>query len=233
VRLCEDRPRNSRRRTQHDGPRRFCPCMSAPRTARPSATATRDKLVTTAAGDLHERGLTGVQLVISDTHSGLVKAVGTVLQGASWQRCRVHFMRNVLGQGQQGPRRDGRRHRPHDLRPARPEGARTGSAAPGPPRRQPGSPRPARPQQPDRARSCPGRAGPAPTAAVRAPYSAPTATVRAPYSRRPLTCAVCGSSEPPTQEINDSLPRTTRSVCVRPLLFTHGVPLPFGFLVSS
>jgi putative transposase len=46
--------------------------------------------------DLRGRGLTGVQLVISDAHAGLVAAVGTVLQGAAWQRCRVHFMRNVL-----------------------------------------------------------------------------------------------------------------------------------------
>lgn len=42
------------------------------------------------------RGLGGVQLVMSDAHSGLKKAIGTVFQGASWQRCRVHFMRNVL-----------------------------------------------------------------------------------------------------------------------------------------
>jgi len=46
--------------------------------------------------DLRGRGLAGVQLVISDAHAGLVAAVGTVLQGAAWQRCRVHFMRNVL-----------------------------------------------------------------------------------------------------------------------------------------
>jgi putative transposase len=46
--------------------------------------------------DLRDRGLTGVQLVISDAHRGLVNAIGTVLQGVSWQRCRVHFMRNVL-----------------------------------------------------------------------------------------------------------------------------------------
>jgi transposase-like protein len=45
---------------------------------------------------LKTRGLDGVQLVISDAHSGLKKAIGTVFQGASWQRCRVHFMRNVL-----------------------------------------------------------------------------------------------------------------------------------------
>jgi putative transposase len=46
--------------------------------------------------DLRDRGLTGVQLVISDAHRGLVNAIGTVLQGAAWQRCRVHFMRNAL-----------------------------------------------------------------------------------------------------------------------------------------
>ena len=46
---------------------------------------------------LKTRGLSGVKLVISDAHSGLKKAIGTVFQGASWQRCRVHFMRNVLG----------------------------------------------------------------------------------------------------------------------------------------
>ena len=47
--------------------------------------------------DLRDRGLNGVQLVISDAHRGLVNAIGTVLQGVAWQRCRVHFMRNALG----------------------------------------------------------------------------------------------------------------------------------------
>jgi transposase-like protein len=42
------------------------------------------------------RGLQGVQLVISDAHKGLREAIETVLTGATWQRCRVHFMRNVL-----------------------------------------------------------------------------------------------------------------------------------------
>jgi putative transposase len=42
------------------------------------------------------RGLSGVKLVTSDSHRGLKSAVGAVLQGASWQRCRVHFMRNAL-----------------------------------------------------------------------------------------------------------------------------------------
>jgi putative transposase len=45
---------------------------------------------------LVQRGLKGVQLVISDAHSGLKEAISAVLNGASWQRCRVHFMRNVL-----------------------------------------------------------------------------------------------------------------------------------------
>ncbi len=42
------------------------------------------------------RGLSGVQLVISDSHQGLKGAIAAVLQGASWQRCRTHFMRNAL-----------------------------------------------------------------------------------------------------------------------------------------
>jgi transposase-like protein len=45
---------------------------------------------------LKARGLSGVKLVVSDAHSGLVAAIGTCFQGAAWQRCRVHFMRNVL-----------------------------------------------------------------------------------------------------------------------------------------
>jgi putative transposase len=45
---------------------------------------------------LKERGLTGVQLVTSDAHHGLKNAVQAVLAGATWQRCRVHFMRNLL-----------------------------------------------------------------------------------------------------------------------------------------
>jgi putative transposase len=43
-----------------------------------------------------KRGLRGVRLVISDAHEGLRQAIGTVFSGASWQRCRVHFMRNLL-----------------------------------------------------------------------------------------------------------------------------------------
>jgi len=41
------------------------------------------------------RGLRGVQLVNSDAHRGLVEAIAQVFVGASWQRCTVHFLRNV------------------------------------------------------------------------------------------------------------------------------------------
>jgi putative transposase len=42
------------------------------------------------------RGLTGVLLVISDDHRGLKQAIAATLPGAGWQRCRVHFVRNLL-----------------------------------------------------------------------------------------------------------------------------------------
>jgi transposase-like protein len=45
---------------------------------------------------LRARGLSGVRLVISDQHLGLKAAVEAVMVGSAWQRCRVHFMRNVL-----------------------------------------------------------------------------------------------------------------------------------------
>jgi putative transposase len=51
---------------------------------------------------LKTRGLGGVQLVISDAHSGLKQAIEAVLIGAAWQRCRVHFLRNVLAQVPKG-----------------------------------------------------------------------------------------------------------------------------------
>jgi transposase-like protein len=42
------------------------------------------------------RGLSGVRLVISDAHPGLIDAIASTLPGASWQRCRTHFLRNLL-----------------------------------------------------------------------------------------------------------------------------------------
>ncbi len=44
---------------------------------------------------LVERGLSGVRLAISDAHGGVKNAVRTVFQGSTWQRCKVHFLRNV------------------------------------------------------------------------------------------------------------------------------------------
>ena len=46
--------------------------------------------------DLVARGLQGVRLVVSDAHEGLKRAIGETFAGASWQRCRVHFMRSML-----------------------------------------------------------------------------------------------------------------------------------------
>ena len=46
---------------------------------------------------LKARGLKGVELVVSDEHEGLKSAVGRHFQGASHQRCQVHYSRNLLG----------------------------------------------------------------------------------------------------------------------------------------
>jgi putative transposase len=46
--------------------------------------------------DLVARGLSGVKLVTSDAHRGLVAAIGATLPGASWQRCRTHYAANLM-----------------------------------------------------------------------------------------------------------------------------------------
>ena len=46
--------------------------------------------------DLTARGLTGVRLVTSDAHNGLVAAIGATLPGATWQRCRTHYAANLM-----------------------------------------------------------------------------------------------------------------------------------------
>lgn len=51
---------------------------------------------------LKARGLHGTQLVISDAHVGLKSAIAAVMVGSAWQRCRVHFLRNVLAQVPKG-----------------------------------------------------------------------------------------------------------------------------------
>ena len=53
---------------------------------------------------LARRGLRGVKLVISDAHEGIKAAVSKVFT-ATWQRCRVHFMRNVLAHAGKSGRR--------------------------------------------------------------------------------------------------------------------------------
>lgn len=46
--------------------------------------------------NLKTRGLKGVEMIVSDQHTGLVKAIRTHYQGVTWQRCQTHFMRNIL-----------------------------------------------------------------------------------------------------------------------------------------
>ena len=46
--------------------------------------------------DLVARGLSGVRLVTSDAHAGLVAAIGATLPGAAWQRCRTHYAANLM-----------------------------------------------------------------------------------------------------------------------------------------
>ena len=54
---------------------------------------------------LKERGLSGVEFVVSDDHPGLKKAIAEVLPEAAWQRCYVHFLRNALDHMPRKPRR--------------------------------------------------------------------------------------------------------------------------------
>ena len=70
---------------------------------------------------LRRRGLAGVRLLISDSHEGLKAAARKTLQGASWQRCRVHFARKVLTRFPKAPRRR-RRSVAHRVRASQPDG---------------------------------------------------------------------------------------------------------------
>jgi putative transposase len=67
-----------------------------------SATGETEDFWTEFLRGLRDRGLHGVQLVISDAHRGLTNAIGTICVGAAWQRCRVHFMRNALAKVSKG-----------------------------------------------------------------------------------------------------------------------------------
>ncbi len=55
---------------------------------------------------LKGRGLSGVELVVSDDHEGLKAAIFRHFQGASWQRCQVHYARNLLGMVSFAKRKD-------------------------------------------------------------------------------------------------------------------------------
>ena len=64
----------------------------------------------TSWGDLFKslksRGLHGVELIVSDAHSGIIKAIGKHFQGVAWQRCRVHFQRELLNRVSYKDRRE-------------------------------------------------------------------------------------------------------------------------------
>ena len=57
---------------------------------------TRNRSLTPFLTSLKARGLNGVRLVISDQHAGLTAAIRRCFQGAGHQRCRVHYIRNLL-----------------------------------------------------------------------------------------------------------------------------------------
>ena len=79
---------------------------------------------------LAARGLSGVQLVTSDDHAGLVSAIAAVLPGAAWQRCRTHYPRNLLTRVPKIGSAVGVDPGPDHLRAARP-GVGPGPACPG------------------------------------------------------------------------------------------------------
>jgi transposase-like protein len=56
--------------------------------------------------DLKRRGLAGVELVTSDAHEGIKRAAERYFQGASWQRCQFHFIRNLLHLASKGQKAD-------------------------------------------------------------------------------------------------------------------------------
>jgi putative transposase len=92
-------------------PRRLSP--SSPPGSTPTATGEILSLHVTStedgAGwlrffrDLTARGLTTVALVTSDAHRGLVEAIGSTLPGAAWQRCRTHYVANLMSATPKNP----------------------------------------------------------------------------------------------------------------------------------
>lgn len=74
--------------------------------------------------ELKQRGLRGVDLVTSDQHGGLVKAVLQQFQGVTWQRCQTHFMRNILDVTPKALREEVKAHVRAIFAAAKPETAR-------------------------------------------------------------------------------------------------------------
>jgi len=72
-------------------PEGFRQVLAVELAARESQTSWRDFLVS-----LRDRGLSGVELVVSDDHAGLRRSLREILPEAAWQRCYVHFLRNAL-----------------------------------------------------------------------------------------------------------------------------------------
>ena len=68
---------------------------------------------------LNARGLSGVKLVTSDAHAGLVAAIGATLPGAGWQRCRTHYAANLMSATPKASLGVGQGDAALDLRPAR------------------------------------------------------------------------------------------------------------------
>lgn len=83
----------------HRGPTRYEKIL-AERTPGPSEA---EPFWTDFLRSLTRRGLRGVKLVISDAHAGLKAAAAKVL-GCTWQRCKVHFLRNALAYAGKGQR---------------------------------------------------------------------------------------------------------------------------------
>ena len=104
-----DVPQGARRRPRDQpgdrGRRRRHAARASARSSGSTSGPSEDRAFWTAfLRSLVKRGLRGVRLVISDAHEGLKQAIATVLSGATWQRCRVHFMRNLLATVPQGAR---------------------------------------------------------------------------------------------------------------------------------
>ena len=95
--LLEPRQRAANRLSSAAGGAAANRCLAG----RPAARGCRSawapvRLLLAFLRSLTARGLSGVELVTSDAHQGLKNAIAAVFAGASWQRCRTHFMANLL-----------------------------------------------------------------------------------------------------------------------------------------